>query len=98
MIRFCCRSLAALLATAGLCVAVKYGVVTGRHPSSPLLEVPGSSRVQCGLRCLRHADCVSWEVTGSGCSLYRGVTSDPMLLLLVFPPAAGIPRCSLTAL
>ncbi|KAF0287609.1 hypothetical protein FJT64_013996 [Amphibalanus amphitrite] len=76
MQRFC-WSLAALLAAVGLSAAVQFGLVTGRHPSSPLLEVPGSSRVLCAIRCLRDTSCVSWEVTGSGCSLYRGVTSDP---------------------
>ncbi|KAF0287607.1 hypothetical protein FJT64_013994 [Amphibalanus amphitrite] len=76
MQRFC-WGLAALLAAVGLSAAVQFGLVTGRHPSSPLLEVPGSSRVLCAIRCLRDTSCVSWEVTGSGCSLYRGVTSDP---------------------
>ncbi|KAF0288768.1 hypothetical protein FJT64_012854 [Amphibalanus amphitrite] len=76
MLRFC-WSLAALLAAVGLSAAVQFGLVTGRHPSFPLLEVPGSSRVLCAIRCLRDTSCVSWEVTGSGCSLYRGVTSDP---------------------
>ena len=85
MCRFCGRVVSVLLAAAGLCGAVRYGVVTGRHPSSPLLQVPGSSGVQCALRCLTHTSCVSWEVTGSGCSLYRGVTSDPTAATAIGP-------------
>ena len=77
--------LASLLAAGGLATAVQYSVVSGRHPSTPLLQVSAPSRITCSLHCLHRSGCNSWRFTPPRqCSLFPALAEDPAA-----PTAAG---------